>query len=83
MLTERRKEDKKKMKGCKTIAEYAVKKWMEQHGFSMDEFTVSMDGNDATITDQAGGSLAVRYDSATGQVAEVEELDLDEVEELA
>lgn len=70
MLTERRKEDKKKMKRCKTIAEYAVKKWMEQHGFIMDEFTVSMDGNDATITDQAGGSLTVRYDPATRQVEE-------------
>ena len=69
------------IRGCKTIAEYAVRQWMDSNGFVRGNFTVTMDGNDAVITDRAGSSLAVRYDPATGQVAEAEELDLDEVEE--
>lgn len=56
------------MKGCRTIAEYAVRRWMEQQGFVAGNFDVVMDGNDATITDRTGGSLAVRYDQASRTV---------------
>lgn len=70
------------MKGCKTIAEYAIRQWMEQHGFVEGNFTVTMDGNDATIADWSGDSLAVRYDPVSRTVAEVEDRDL-EAEERA
>ena len=45
------------MKGCKSIVEYAIRKWMEQQGFVAGNFAVAMDGNEAVITDQAGGSM--------------------------
>lgn len=32
------------MKGCKTIAEFGIKKWMEDNGFVMSEFDVKMNG---------------------------------------
>ena len=65
------------IRGCKTIAEYAVQKWMYSNGFVAGNFELTMNGNDATITDQAGGSLAVRYDPVSRTVAEVEQ-DLEE-----
>lgn len=71
------------IRGCKTIAEYAIRQWMEQQGFVAGHFDVTMNGNDATITDRTGDSLTVRYDPATMQVVEAEERDLEEVEELA
>lgn len=65
------------MKGCKTIAECAIRKWMEQHGFVAGNFAVTMNGNDGLITDQAGNSLAVCYDPVMRQVQETEERDLE------
>ena len=70
------------IRGCKTIAEYAVRQWMDSNGFVRGNFELTMNGNDATITDQAGGNLTVRYDPVSRSVAEVEP-DLDEVEERA
>lgn len=49
------------MKGCKTIAEYMVKKWMESNGFVMSEFSVKMIGDEAEITDRAGDKMTVLY----------------------
>lgn len=56
------------MKGCKTIAEYAIKKWMEDNGFAMECFTVEMCGNEAVITDKAGDSMKVEYKPETKTV---------------
>lgn len=58
------------MSGCKTIAEYAVKKWMESNRFVMSEFAVSMDGNKAMITDKRGDCLKVHYNPKTRRVEE-------------
>lgn len=60
------------MKCCKTIAEYAIKKWMEDNGFAMNEFSVSMDENGATITDGHGDSMKARYNRRTKKVEVVE-----------
>lgn len=60
------------MQGCRTVAEYKIKQWMVNNGFIMDEYTVTMDGNEATITDRSGGSLAVRYDPARRTVEEAD-----------
>lgn len=49
------------MKCCKTIAEYAIKKWMEDNEFVMSEFSVEITGNEATITDRTGDGMRVRY----------------------
>lgn len=53
------------MKGCKTIAEFAIKKWMEDNGFVMEYFTVEMRGNEAVIADKTGESLMVSYNPET------------------
>lgn len=58
------------MSGCKTIAEYAVKKWMENNRFVMSEFAVSMDGNTAMITDKREDCLKVHYNPKTRRVEE-------------
>lgn len=60
------------MSECKTIAEYAIKKWMEDNGFVMSEFSVEMNGDEATITDRAGDSMKVRYNRETRKVEVVE-----------
>lgn len=60
------------MKGCKTVAEYAIKKWMEDNGFVMSEFSVDIIGNEATITDRPGDSMKVRYDRGTKKVEVIE-----------
>lgn len=50
------------MKGCKTIAEFAIKKWMESNGFIVNDFSVNMNGNEAEIFDKNGDSMKVIYD---------------------
>lgn len=57
-----------KMKGCKTIAEFAIKTWMQDNGFAMSEFDVEMDGNKATITDTTGDSMNIFYDKKERKV---------------
>ena len=49
--------------GAKTIAEYAIRKWMEQEGFAQECFNVKMVGpHTADITDASGDSLQLIYD---------------------
>lgn len=60
------------MSGCKTIAEYAIKKWMEDNEFVMSEFSVEITGNEATITDRTGDSMMVRYNQETKRVEVIE-----------
>ncbi len=56
------------MKGCRTIAEFAIRTWMEANGFVMDFFNVKMDGNTALITDRTGDNMKVSYDPVTKSV---------------
>lgn len=60
------------MKVCKTIAEYAIKKWMVDNEFAMEYFTVEMNGNDAVITDKTGDSMKVSY-NPKAKMVETEE----------
>lgn len=50
------------IKGAKTIAEYAVRKWLQEQNFAMECFTLTMDGNEGTLRDQPGDSLVLIYD---------------------
>lgn len=56
------------MKGCKTIAEFGIKNWMESNGFVMSEFDVKMDGDEAEISDRTGDSMKVFYDRRNRKV---------------
>lgn len=59
------------IKGVKSIAEYAIRKWMDDRGFVPEYFGVAMEGCSATITDCRGDTLRVRYDPDTKTVTEV------------
>lgn len=49
-------------KRSKTIAEYAIRKWLGDEGFQMEWFDLDIRGNEATLTDRAGDTLKLRYD---------------------
>ena len=57
------------IKGSRTIAEYAIRKWLENEGFQMEWFNLDMNGNEATLTDRSGDKMKIRYDSRTHEVA--------------
>ena len=51
------------IKGAKTIAEYAIRKWLENEGFIMECFQLDFTGEcEAIIRDNQGDSLRVVYD---------------------
>ena len=51
-----------------TIAEYAVRKYLQNQGFAMDCFTLEMSGNEGTLTDRQGDSMVIVYDADTKSV---------------
>ena len=56
------------IKGCKTIAEYAFRRWMERNNFVMQYFELKVDDNEGTITDMNGETLVLVYDSDAKEV---------------
>lgn len=57
------------IKGAKTIAEYAIRKWMAQEGFVTECFRLEMIGpHEAEIRDSNGDALRLVYDSASKMV---------------
>lgn len=56
------------IKGCKSIAEYAIRRWMERENFAEGYFTVEMNGNEGTITDRTGDALVLVYDPVVKDV---------------
>ncbi len=56
------------IKGCKTIAEYAFRRWMERNNFVMQYFELKVDDNEGTITDMNGETLVLVYDSEAKEV---------------
>lgn len=53
------------IKGAKTIAEYAIRRWLEENHFDMEWFELNMHGNEAILTDRVGSKLHLRYDNQT------------------
>lgn len=49
------------IEGAKTIAEYAIRKWLIKEGFALECFTLNMHGNQGILTDQAGASMTLEY----------------------
>jgi len=50
------------IKDARTIAEYAIKKWLYSQGFVTEYFTVEMDGNEAVVSDKNGDKMVLVYD---------------------
>ena len=56
------------IKGAKTIAEYAMKRWAVEQGFVMEYFTLTIDGNAGKLEDRHGDSITLVYDRETKTV---------------
>lgn len=50
------------IKGCRSISEYAIRRWMEERNFVMSRFELTVDGNVGVIKDQNGDELKLLYD---------------------
>lgn len=50
------------VKGARTIAEYAIRKWLTEEGFEMEHFTLTMDGNEGKLTDRNGAGMTLVYE---------------------
>ena len=55
-------------KKSKTIAGYAIRKWLENEGFQMECFKLKIIGNRALLVDMRGDKLILTYDSDTHSV---------------
>ncbi len=56
------------IKGAKSIAEYAIRKWLQSEGFEMRYFKLTVHDNEAMIVDSAGDTLRLVYDDDTKSV---------------
>lgn len=56
------------IKGAKTIAEYAIRKWLQNEGFVMEHFEFTMNGNEAEVKDTCGNAITLVYDPALKEV---------------
>lgn len=51
------------IKEVKSIAEYAIKRWLQDQNFAMKHFRLEMNGNEAKLTDRNEDTLILVYDS--------------------
>ena len=51
------------IKGSRTIAEYAILKWLQDENFVMSEFEVIISENEGVVKDKNGDSIILVYDS--------------------
>ena len=56
------------IKGARSIAEYAIRRWLENQRFEMSAFTLDMDGNRGVLRDRNGDSMTLVYDGASHEV---------------
>ena len=56
------------IKGAKTIAEYAIRKWLQQNNFDMRYFILKMEGNKGVLEDTNNDTMVLIYDQDTGNV---------------
>lgn len=58
---------KKMMKKAKSIAEYAVRSWLEEH-FDMRYLKLAVEDNEAMVEDEVGNTLRLVYNNDTQSV---------------
>lgn len=56
------------IKGAKTIAEYVIRKWLQDQNFVMSNFELAVNGNEAVLTDKNNDTMTLVYDSASKTV---------------
>lgn len=56
------------IKGCKSIAEYAMRKWMQVHNFAEGYFSLEVSGNEGTIRDKNNDTLSLSYNPVSREV---------------
>lgn len=60
------------VKGAKSIAEYAIRRWLENEGFMMENFHLEIVGHEAVIKDTCGDTLRLVYDPVDKRVTAVD-----------
>lgn len=56
------------IKGARSIAEYAIRRWLESQRFEMSAFVLDMDGSRGVLRDRNGDSMTLVYDGASHEV---------------
>lgn len=56
------------VKGAKSIAEYAIRKWLLNQGFVMEYFELEVKDNEGLIKDRNGDSMVLVFDPITKTV---------------
>ena len=56
------------IKGARSIAEYAIRKWLQSEGFEICYFKLAVHDNEAMIEDDIGNTLRLVYDNDTKSV---------------
>lgn len=56
------------IKGTKTIAEYAIRRWLESQRFEMSMFSLEMKGNKGILRDSNGDSMTLVYDKESKEI---------------
>lgn len=59
------------IKGAKTIAEYAIRKWLKEQNFVMSYFELSMIGNEGILKDLNNETLTLVYEKGEVHVKEI------------
>ena len=50
------------IKGAKSIAEYSIRKWLQEHNFDMRYFTLEMIGNKGYLKDMNDEQMILVYE---------------------
>lgn len=56
------------IKGAKTIAEYAIRKWLWDNNFIMSCFNLTVVGNKGILEDSNGDHMTLVYDKGSKSV---------------
>ena len=56
------------IKGTKTIAEYAIRRWLENQRIEMNMFSLEMKGNKGILRDSNGDSMTLVYDKESKEI---------------
>lgn len=56
------------IKGARTIAEYVIRKWIQDNNFDMEWFHLEMNGDEGILIDRSGDTLQLQYDKHSKKV---------------